>query len=231
MKKYFLHNGTEQQGPFDIEDLKREGIKRDTSIWYEGLPDWKKAGEIEELSSVFSSTPPPFNSQQSTPPPFGAQQTTYNAPIQPQPERKSKVGRNLLIALGVIAFFYIVAVVINNLNHSDGTYQQKIMTVEEIERSQPTKFLNASGTYRENFWGDKFKIKCTIVNKATVAKFKDAVVRVTYYSKTKTALGSKDYTIYEAFPPNSEKTVDLKIENYKDVSTLGWDVVKAVNYY
>ena len=101
------------------------------------------------------------------------------------------------------------------------------MTIEDIEHSQPTKFLNASGTYNQNFWGDQIKVHGVIKNTATVASYKDALVKVTYYSKTKTELGSKEYTIYENFPPHSEVTFELKIQNYKDVSEIGWDVIQA----
>ena len=101
------------------------------------------------------------------------------------------------------------------------------MTIEEIERSQPTKFLNASGNYNENFWGNQIKVHGVIKNSATVASYKDAIVRVTYYSKTKTELIRKEYTIYENFPPHSEVKFELKIENYKDVNTIGWEVIQA----
>jgi len=104
------------------------------------------------------------------------------------------------------------------------------MTVEEIEKSAPTQFLSATGNYRENFWGDKFKIDCEITNKATVATYKDAVIKITYYSKTKTVLGSSKHIIYESFPPHSTKTVKLKVDNYSNVSSIGWDVIKAVPY-
>jgi hypothetical protein len=57
--------------------------------------------------------------------------------------------------------------------------------------------------------------------------YKDVVIRVTFYSKTETSLGSKEYTIYETFPPNNTKKVSLKIDNYKDVNSLGWEVVDA----
>jgi len=42
-------------------------------------------------------------------------------------------------------------------------------------------------------------------------------------------LGTNDYTIYEVFPPTSSKTVRLKIDNYKNVATIGWDVIMASN--
>lgn len=60
MKKYFTHNGTEQQGPFDIVDLRANNITRETKIWFDGLPEWTTAGELEELKTIFASTPPPL---------------------------------------------------------------------------------------------------------------------------------------------------------------------------
>ena len=88
------------------------------------------------------------------------------------------------------------------------------MSVEEMEKADPTRFLSADGTYSQNFFGTKFKVDCEITNTATVASYKDVVVRVTYYAKTKTVLGTNDYTIYEVFPPTSKKTVKLKIDNF-----------------
>lgn len=115
----------------------------------------------------------------------------------------------------------------SNRTNTANTYQEKVKTVEEIERSQPTNFLSASGTYNQNFWGNKFKVHGVIKNAATVATFKDAVVTVNYFSKTKTKLASNNYTIYDFFPPHSEKTFELAIENYKDVNSIGWTVVRA----
>jgi hypothetical protein len=101
------------------------------------------------------------------------------------------------------------------------------MDLTAQEQNFPTDYLSADGTYRENIWGSKLKISCTITNRATLATFKDAIVQVTYYSKTKTVLGTKEYTIYEMFPPNSSKTIELKIDNYNDVNSIGWDVISA----
>ena len=236
MKKYYLHNGTDQQGPFDIEDLKAKNITKETSIWYEGLSEWTTAEVIDDLKDLFkTSTPPPFVAKTTTPPPIQKppiQQTTS----VPQPtKKKSKVGRNILIVIILLVLVVGGLFVANNMNSNGGggygtgddTYQEKIMTVEEIERSQPTNFLTADGNYNENFWGDKIKVHGVIKNTATVASYKDAVVRVTYYSKTKTELGSKEYTIYDNFPPHSEVKFELKIENYKDVNSIGWDVIQA----
>ena len=234
MKKYFLHNGTEQQGPFDLDDLKAKLINKDTPIWYDGLADWTTAEKIDELKDILkTSTPPPFGTKQSAPPPINKQTTqqTSSATTAP-PKKKSSAGKAILITVIVIGAIIGGLAIVDNMNRGGGggnSYQEQVMTIEEIERATPTDFLSASGTYKETFWGDKFKVNCVITNKATVATYKDAVVRITYYSKTETALGSKDYTVYETFPPTSTKTVELKIDNYKDVSSLGWDVISATS--
>ncbi|RVT73342.1 DUF4339 domain-containing protein [Flavobacterium sufflavum] len=61
MKKYYLHNGIESSGPFDLAELQMKQIKATTPVWFSGMPDWKTAGEIEELKPVLQIAPPPFN--------------------------------------------------------------------------------------------------------------------------------------------------------------------------
>lgn len=232
MKRFYLHNGTEQEGPFDITDLKTKRVKKETPIWHEGLSDWTTAGKVDELTDLFVlTTPPPF-SNTTEPPPLINKQSKQEEKARPTITSKPKKNNTIrtvmfsiiMIVVGLLGYGFL-----GKLNHgsADASYIEKVMTVEEIERANPTNFLNADGTFRKNFWGNKFKVNCIITNKATVASYKDAVVRITYYSKTNTELGSKDYTIYEVFPPHSTKTVELKIDNYKDVSALGWDVIQA----
>ena len=60
MKKYYLHNGTESSGPFDIEELKSINITKTSPIWFEGMDNWKTAEAIPELNELFTVNPPPF---------------------------------------------------------------------------------------------------------------------------------------------------------------------------
>ena len=181
---------------------------------------------------VSSNEQKPDTKQQNNPTP---QQPTA-PPKEPPLKKKNDTGKAILIsALVIIGIFAIVALM-NNLSQSGSSYglgesyQEKVMTIEEIERSQPTNFLFADGTYRETFLGNKIKVNCVITNRATVATYKDAVVRVTYYTKTQTVLGSNEYSVYEVFPPNSTKTIELKIDNYSNVNSIGWDVISASSY-
>ena len=158
------------------------------------------------------------------------QPPTANKPEVPKGKKKSNniglIGLIALVALiGGLAFFKGNAS--GGESPSTSTYQEKLMSVEDMERAEPTKFLSASASYKENFWGDKIKVQGTITNSATAVTFKDAVIRITYYSKTNTALGSTENTIYEALPPTSNVNFEFKVDNYKDVASLSVEITSA----
>lgn len=108
MKKYFLHNGSESSGPFDIEELKVKKINKSTPVWFDGMEHWKTAEEIPELTSVFKVIPPPFKP------------TTNKAPnrkIEKNQEEQKILGFSkntffiisgvLILAIGTTVFNYI----------------------------------------------------------------------------------------------------------------------------
>lgn len=117
MKKYFLHNGTENSGPFDLDELKAKSITKTTPVWFEGMENWKYAGKIDELSCVFTVVPPPISSFKT-------------APSTPKTEQKKEPRK--IIGLSKTNFFAILIVIvilvgINVLN----TFQEK--RSEELE--------------------------------------------------------------------------------------------------
>lgn len=237
MKKYYLHNGTEQEGPFNIAELTAKNIKKDTEIWYEGLSDWTTAEKIDELKELFKlNSPPPIKKKETSPPPPLNKQKIEK---ETKPKKKTTSWKSVFIKTAIAcAVIFGGMAIYSEMNrgggyddsYNSGSYEERKMTVAEIEQSQPTKFLSADGTYRENFLGDKLEVNGTISNSATVVNYKDATVRVTYYSKTKTNLGSEDYTIWEIFPPNHTKKFQLKIKNYSNVNSIGWEVINAKVY-
>jgi hypothetical protein len=48
IKDYFLFDGENQTGPFTITDLK-DKVNFETLIWHEGMSEWKKVNEIQDL--------------------------------------------------------------------------------------------------------------------------------------------------------------------------------------
>lgn len=157
-------------------------------------------------------------------------------PVSKPTKKESKMGLIILSVIVAIVALTLGLMMIDGLFDGEitsnirDTYNEKVKTVEEIEHEDPVRFLRASGDYKENFWGDKIKINCTIYNNATVATYKDVEVQVTYYTKTNTSIGSETHTIYEVFPPSSSKTIKLKINNHSNVNSIGWEVISADVY-
>jgi uncharacterized protein DUF4339 len=112
MKKYFIHDGTEQ-GPFDLDELRSKRITKETMVWYEGLDKWRKAGEIPELKDVLSISPPPFS--QSTPPPYSATKSSVE-PKKKKSTTKTIVGIivAILIVIGGLVVYNILSNPKNN---------------------------------------------------------------------------------------------------------------------
>jgi len=110
MKKYYLHNGEDQEGPFDIEDLKAKNIKSSTPIWFEGIPEWTTAGTVAELIPFFSTiTPPPFQKSHSQPLP---KTEPLKVSTETSKKRKSKIG--WIIGLFLIGIVTVLVVMLNN---------------------------------------------------------------------------------------------------------------------
>lgn len=74
-------------------------------------------------------------------------------------------------------------------------------------------------------------IEGTITNKATLAKFKDVKVKVTYFSATETEISSEDFVFYEYYKPNSSNTVSLKVYPPDAFKTFGFEITGATPVY
>lgn len=124
-QKYYLHNGSEQTGPFSVEELKEKNITAKTHVWYEGIKEWVKAESVPELKEILSmngaNTPPPFAPE--TPPPMAAPKEEKQS--KPKKDGYSTFGRILKwtggIGLLAIGGFMGFAYLQSRTNQSDGT--------------------------------------------------------------------------------------------------------------
>lgn len=55
MRKYYLCRGEDNFGPFNLEELKKNGITGETMVWFIGLDTWTTAKDIPELKALFAS--------------------------------------------------------------------------------------------------------------------------------------------------------------------------------
>ncbi len=61
--KYYVARNDQPAGPFEIWELKANGVTADTLVWHAGLPQWVKASEIPEVTEELSriALPPTFD--------------------------------------------------------------------------------------------------------------------------------------------------------------------------
>lgn len=58
---FYSYNGT-QKGPVTYDDLNKTGISKDTLVWRDGFDDWQEAGNVLELSGLFTDDAFPVES-------------------------------------------------------------------------------------------------------------------------------------------------------------------------
>lgn len=122
MKKYFLHDGSQQAGPFDIEELKSKNLNQDTPIWFEGLEEWTTINKVDELKEIITVTPPPFATKLASPPPVQKPPTQQKIFVD-KPKQSSSTWRTLLIIGGIVVLaligFFIYNKIEQQQNQSD----------------------------------------------------------------------------------------------------------------
>lgn len=120
MKKYFLHDGIESSGPFDLNELKSKNITKRTPVWYEGMENWKFAGDIEELKNLFAAVPPPISS--------------FTTPTTVSP-KKTKAPKRKIFGLSKKTFFTFFGVLIFIIGIS-------VLNILQEKRSEELKIKN-----------------------------------------------------------------------------------------
>ena len=63
MREYYIVKKNEQKGPYSLDEIISSNVKPHTLIWHEGMQDWEKAENVEELKVLFKSMPPPTPKQ------------------------------------------------------------------------------------------------------------------------------------------------------------------------
>lgn len=174
-KEYYYNKGSEQFGPFTIEQLKTENILRETLVWCEGFPNWVKAGEVNELNVLFKKTPPPLPESQNlvtkknTPPPLFESPKNIeekNTRHEEVPENKKNVnnaktsysttskgtnsgkGNTTIIVVVVIIFVVIIGIVAVKVV-SDRTRNSNANNYTNEPNNNNYNYSNTTPNYRQ----------------------------------------------------------------------------------
>lgn len=104
MQYYVVING-QQTGPVDESKLLSMGVTKETLVWHEGMPQWKPAGTVPELSHLFAGygSVPPTGGASS----MGAGQTMNGN----MPMPKTYLAESILVTIFCCLPFGIISIV------------------------------------------------------------------------------------------------------------------------
>ena len=115
----------------------------------------------------------------------------------------------------------------NQNDDSPKTAEELRLELVEEENNSPLSYLSSdnvtlqkqrvqtrkAGLFRDaEYEDDGALIEGNFSNKATLAKFKDIEVKISYYSVTKSLIDSETFVIYKFSEPNSSERFSIKID-------------------
>ena len=157
-------NGQNQEGPFEIEQLKSLNIKKDTPVWFQGIENWTTAEKVEDLKSILSinTTPPKFENQtqnniSSTPPNYSNQ--NYN---DQNYYPKSNLKRNLIIGGAILIALVVIGFISSNSqsnsygsepsSYNANVNENTAVSEAEIERQRINSAITKKNMNFRNNW-------------------------------------------------------------------------------
>lgn len=96
------------------------------------------------------------------------------------------------------------------------TYEVVKETLEEKEKKNPTRFIVVSNRDRKNIIGQTVVI-VNLTNNATIAAYKDIVLKLSFFSKTNVKLDEGNETVYETIKP--DQTIKFKTKYFAPKGT------------
>ena len=105
-------------------------------------------------------------------------------------------------------------------------YEETKLSLEEIEKQTPEKFITVAGTDKKNLLGQTV-VKGKITNNAKMATFKDVDIKLFFYSKTGVLLQEDQEMLYETVAPGAVKSFKSKYFAPKGTDSIAMKVVSA----
>lgn len=131
-----------------------------------------------------------------------------------------------IIAILVVSFM-LASCNSANKQRPSAKYEEKKMSLEDMERSNPLEFLKITGSTRNNLINQTV-VEGEITNHATLVAYKDVVVQVVYLDKDGSVIEKQKETINDVVKPNSSNSFKIKSGHVKGTHSVELDIVKAV---
>ncbi len=104
------------------------------------------------------------------------------------------------------------------------------ISVTEATLTPQRKKVKKAGLFKKaKYVDDGAVINGYIQNGASLAKFKDVKLKVTYYSSTKSIISEKTFILYQFFNPNTSESFSIKVYPPESFSTFNIMVIDAIS--
>jgi hypothetical protein len=132
MKKYFVHLNGRSVGPYTFEELRNMRIQPTTPVWFDGLGNWKNAGDVLELKGLFTANPQTFYQQQPnySNPGGTRSSSTFTSTNLSGTVQRDNTSRNVIIIVVVV-----MVLVFAGIGAAVYYKQQKMKEMEEMLRT------------------------------------------------------------------------------------------------
>jgi hypothetical protein len=130
------------------------------------------------------------------------------------------------IALAFFSAVFLLACNSDDAAKQNESYKETKTSLLKKEEKDPAAFIIVKGNSKKNIVGQTV-VKGTLVNKASVATFKDVDIQLTFYSKTKALLETDKETIYQILNPGESQEFKTKYFAPKGTDSVGLKVLGA----
>ena len=130
------------------------------------------------------------------------------------------------IALAFFSAVFLLACNSDDAAKQNESYKETKTSLLKKEEKDPAAFIIVKGNSKKNIVGQTL-VKGTLVNKASVATFKDVDIKLTFYSKTKALLETDRETIYQILNPGESQQFKTKYFAPKGTDSVGLKVLGA----
>ena len=134
--------------------------------------------------------------------------------------------KNKMLPFLLVAFFFISCNNADDEKQTTANYEKVKLTVEEIEKKNPERFLSVTGHERKNLINQTV-VKGTVINNAKMVSFKDIDIKISFYSKTGALLEEDHEMIYETIAPGDSKSFKTKFFAAKGTDSVSMKVMSA----
>lgn len=97
-------------------------------------------------------------------------------------------------------------------------------TIEKLEK----KVRNGGLFRKAEYAPDGAIFRSSIKNTATLAKYKDLQIRITYYSRTKTVIKRENLVVYDYYPPNKTTPLQIRLKEIPSAyDSFSYEIIGA----